>query len=239
MRAVDRFAGLAKQSVAERRLGTFDPYCKVRNVLWPDFERGAHPSSGTIRHDGDWPPATLQEKQMPKHPTTAWASFPSREEADQAIQRLSSGGFARNSIDLDRQRDGTWNVVVHTSEPNLQRVERLLRSSAPMQAAFHGLESPIQAAIRNPAVALGAAALAGLVVYGLLHAKRRPVVHAVQQFPRRVWETAQTLPESVREMAHTVQETISDLPGTIQGTVGALTGREDQQAARADSGTKR
>ena len=176
---------------------------------------------------------------MAKHATTAWASFPNREEADQAIQRLSSGGFARNSIDLDRQRDGTWNVVVHTSEPNLQRVERLLRSSAPMQAAFHGLESPIQAAVRNPVVALGAAALAGLVVYGLLHAKRQPVVRAVQQFPRRVWDTAQTLPESVRGIADTVQEAVSDLPGTIQETVSTLTGRDDQHTPKSDTGIKR
>lgn len=176
---------------------------------------------------------------MAKHPTTAWVSFPSREEANQAIQRLSSGGFARNSIDLDRQRDGTWNVVVHTSEPNLQRVERLLRSSAPMQAAFHGLESPMQAAVRNPVVALGTAALAGLVVYGLLHAKRQPVVRAVQQFPRRVWDTAQTLPESVRGIADTVQEAVSDLPGTIQESVSTLTGRDDQHTPKSDTGIKR
>jgi hypothetical protein len=176
---------------------------------------------------------------MPKHPTTAWASFPSREEADQAIQRLSSGGFARNSIDLDRERDGTWNVAVHTSERNLERVERLLRSSSPMQAAIHGLESPVQSVIRNPVVVLGAAALAGVVIYGLLHGRRRPVIRAVRQFPRRVWDTAQTWPESAREMAHSVQEAISDLPGTVHETVSALTGREGQQASQGDRGTRR
>jgi hypothetical protein len=174
---------------------------------------------------------------MAKHPTTAWASFPSREEADQAVQRLSSGGFARNSIDLDRQRDGTWNVVVHTSEHNLQRVEGLLRSSSPMQAALQDLESPLQSVIRNPVVVLGAAALAGIVFYGLLHGKRRPVVRAVRQFPRRVWDTAQTWPESARDMAHSVQEAVGDLPGTLHEAVSTLTGGDGRRSSGSDAKT--
>jgi hypothetical protein len=175
---------------------------------------------------------------MPRHTTTAWASFPNREEADQAVQRLSSGGFARNSIDLDRQQDGTWNVVVHTSERNLQHVERLLRSPSPMYAAAHSLESPIQAVTRNPAVALGAAALAGLVFYGLLHGKRQPVVRSIQRFPRRVWDTVQGIPETMREMADTVQDTISDLPSTVRDDAGTFTGRDGQHPSSDGRGTK-
>ncbi len=71
---------------------------------------------------------------MAKHTIVAWATFPTREEADDAIQRLSSGGFARNSIDLDRGQDGSWSVTVHTSPRNAQRVERLLHAPTPMYA---------------------------------------------------------------------------------------------------------
>ena len=175
---------------------------------------------------------------MPKHSTTAWASFPNREEADQAIQRLSSGGFARNSIDLDRQRDGTWNVVVHTSERNLQHVERLLRSSSPMYAAAHSLESPVQAATRNPMVVLGATALAGLVFYGLLHGRRRPVVRSIQRFPQRIWDTAQGIPEAMREMAQTIQETVSDLPDTVRDAASSFSSRDGQHPSNGDGDTR-
>ena len=71
---------------------------------------------------------------MARETTVAWAAFPTRDEAEQAIERLRSSGFSRNSIDLDRRRDGSWNVAVHTSARNLHRVEDLLHASAPMYA---------------------------------------------------------------------------------------------------------
>jgi hypothetical protein len=40
---------------------------------------------------------------MAKNTTLAWASFPTREEAEQARRRLEENGFARTSIELDRR----------------------------------------------------------------------------------------------------------------------------------------
>jgi hypothetical protein len=175
---------------------------------------------------------------MAKHSTTAWASFPTRGEADQAVQRLSSGGFARNSIDLDRQQDGTWNVVVHTSERNLQHVERLLRSSSPMYAAYSSLPDPMQLLKRNGTIAFGAAALAGLTLYALLHGERRSTMHGIRRFPRRVWDAAQALPERLSETAQTMQESVAELTGTLRETVGSLTNRDAEHPSGGEAGTK-
>jgi hypothetical protein len=175
---------------------------------------------------------------MAKNTTTAWASFPTRAEVDEAVQRLVSGGFARNSIDLDRQQDGTWHVVVHTREHNLQRVEGLLRSPSPMYAAYTGLSGPVQSLMNNRAVVLGAAALAGLVFYTLLHGQRRPTLQGIRRFPRRVWDTAQALPETVHDTARAIQETVTELPSTVRDVASTFTSRDGQPPSGGDAGTK-
>ena len=163
---------------------------------------------------------------MSKHTTTAWVSFPTREEADQAIQRLSSGGFARNSIDLDHRQDGTWNVTVHTSRRNLERVDRLLHASSPVYAVQRTSSGAIETVLSNPLVLAGAAILAGTVIYSLLPGNRRSTIRSIRRFPSRVRETAQGLPDTFREAAHAVQDTVADLPGSMRDTMGAAMGRD-------------
>ena len=135
---------------------------------------------------------------MAKHTTTAWATFPTREDAEQAIQRLSSGGFARNSIDLDRRQDGGWEVTVHTSPRNTERVNALLRAPSPMYAVERRSSGAVESLTGNPLVLAGAAALAGTIIYSLLPRNRRSVVQSVRRFPSRVRETLEDLPETVR-----------------------------------------
>ena len=105
---------------------------------------------------------------MARETTVAWAAFPTRDEAEQAIERLKSNGFSRNSVDLDRRQDGSWNVAVHTSARNLQRVEDLLHASAPMYALRERTFGAFEAMGRNPVVLAGAAVLAGVIAYSLL-----------------------------------------------------------------------
>src|SRR5215207_8551672 len=105
---------------------------------------------------------------MAKNTTLAWASFPTRDEAEQARRRLEENGFARNSIEIDRRQDGTFTVEVHTREKNLPRVEQLLHTSAPMYAARQFGSDVMRTATTNPLVLIGGAALAGLVIYSLL-----------------------------------------------------------------------
>lgn len=106
--------------------------------------------------------------------TLAWASFQTREEAEQAHRRLEENGFARNSIDLDRRQDGTFTVEVHTREENLPRVEHLLHTSASMYAVRQLGSNIFKTVTTHLLVMIGGAALAGLVVYSLLPRNRRP-----------------------------------------------------------------
>ncbi len=147
---------------------------------------------------------------MAKHTTTAWATFPTREEAKQAAQRLSSAGFARNSIDLDRRQDGSWEVTVHTSPRNTERVNQLLRAPSPMYAVQRRSSGAVESLIGNPLVLAGAAALAGTIIYSLLPNNRRSVVQSVRRFPSRARETLEDLPETVRDAVSTVQDKGSD-----------------------------
>lgn len=163
---------------------------------------------------------------MAKHTTTAWATFPTREDAEQAIQRLSSGGFARNSIDLDRRQDGRWEVTVHTRPHNTERVNALLRAPSPMYAVERRNSGTVESLMGNPLVLAGAAALAGTIIYSLLPGNRRSVVQAVRRFPSQVRETVENLPEMVRDAVSTVQETVSDLPDAVRGAVS--TGSDDK-----------
>lgn len=101
--------------------------------------------------------------------TVASATFPSRRAADQAVHRLVSGGFARNSIDLRRHDDGeSYDLEVHTRQENLDRVEQLIHSSATMYSVRRTASEAVQTVRSHPIVLLGAGILAGFVIYNLL-----------------------------------------------------------------------
>src|SRR3712207_1601976 len=106
---------------------------------------------------------------MARKTTVVWASFPSREAAEQIKDRLIANGFARNSIELFRQGDGTGcDVAVHTSEPNVRRVERLLNASAAVYAMRTMSSGALKTVTSNPLVIAASLALAGVVLYSLL-----------------------------------------------------------------------
>jgi hypothetical protein len=101
--------------------------------------------------------------------TVAWGTFPSRKAADQAIQRLVSGGFARNSIELQRHGDDEgYDLAVHTRQRNLPRAESLIHASASGQVLKSGASGALQAAKSHPMLLLGAGVLAGFAIYSLL-----------------------------------------------------------------------
>jgi hypothetical protein len=145
---------------------------------------------------------------MAKNTTLAWAAFPTREEAEQARRRLEENGFARNSIDIDRQ-NGTFTVEVRTREENLPRVEQLLHTSAPMYAARQFKANMMKTVSTNPLVMIGGAALVGLVLYSLLPRNRRPTVRSIREIPSRM-----------RDTAHAAQDMVSDLPNTVSRAMG-------------------
>ncbi|MEZ0171180.1 hypothetical protein [Microvirga sp. TS319] len=176
---------------------------------------------------------------MAKNTTLAWASFPTRDEAEQARQRLEENGFAHNSIGIDRRQDGTFAVEVHTREENLPRVEKLLHTSAPMYAARQFSSNVIETVTSNPLVMMGSAALAGLVLYSLLPRNRRPTVHSIREIPSRMRDTVRELPDTMRDTARTVQETVRDLPGTVSDTVSSLTGGGNQSQQPQEPGAKK
>jgi hypothetical protein len=169
---------------------------------------------------------------MAKNTTLAWASFPTREEAEQARIRLEENGFARNSIDLDRRDDGSYTVEVHTREENLPHVEELLHTSASMYAARRFTSNLITTATANPLVVAGAAALGALVIYNLLPRNRRPTVYSIREFPSRMRETMRDLPETAREAMQTVQQAARDLPGAVTETVSGLAGASQEQSSQ-------
>jgi hypothetical protein len=179
------------------------------------------------RNNPYWLGLRVAEVSMAKSSTVAWAAFPNRDEAEQAIQRLSSAGFARNSIDLDPQRDGRWNVVVHTSERNLQRVDDLLHASTSMYAVREQSLGALEAVRGNPIVLAAAAVLGVAAVYSLLPRNRR--LASLREFPSRIREVVQDLPETVRETARSVQETVSELPDTVREAVSTGTNRDTRR----------
>jgi hypothetical protein len=152
---------------------------------------------------------------LARNTTLVWASYESRDDADRAARRLERAGFASNSIDLDPRDDGGWNVGVHTSERNLDRVQDLLHSSGRMFALRRYGSGAIETLGGNPAFILGGLALAGFAAYLLAPRSRRPTVHSIRELPTRVSRMAAGVPKAVRETARTVQDRVSDLPQTM------------------------
>ncbi len=99
----------------------------------------------------------------------ATGSFPSRREANQAVQRLVSAGFARNSIELHRHdEDEGYDLEIHTRQENLKRAERLIHASVPLYAVRQTASGVVQTAKSYPFVLLGAGILAGFLIYSLV-----------------------------------------------------------------------
>jgi len=101
------------------------------------------------------------------HSSIATGSFSSRKEANQAVQRLVSGGFARNSISL-HQHDEGYDLEIHTRRENLRRAERLIHDSAPLYVVREKASDAVRTARSYPLVLLGAGILAGFLIYNLV-----------------------------------------------------------------------
>lgn len=115
--------------------------------------------------------------------SVATGTFPSRKAADKAIDRLVSGGFARNSIELHRHEDDEgYDLEIHTRAENLHRARRLINASSssamfptamfPTAMSMRGMgqmaNGAVQTARSHPLVLLGAGLLAGFVLYNLI-----------------------------------------------------------------------
>lgn len=106
--------------------------------------------------------------------TVATGTFPSRKAANQAVQRLVSSGFARNSIELHpHDEDEGYDLEIHTRMENLKRAKRLIRGSSSMSAMSmrdmgHMASGAVQSARAHPLFLLGAGLLAGFVIYNLI-----------------------------------------------------------------------
>ena len=99
----------------------------------------------------------------------ATGSFPSRKEANQAVQRLVSAGFARNSIDVHRHEDDEgYDVEIHTRQENVRRAERLIHGSTSLYSIGRTATGVVQTAKSYPYVLLGAGVLAGFLIYSLI-----------------------------------------------------------------------
>jgi len=109
--------------------------------------------------------------------TVATGTFPSRKSADQAVRRLVSSGFARNSIELHPHEDGEgYDLEIHTRAENVRRARRLINgSSSPSEMAARSMREmgqmasgAVQTARTHPLILLGAGVLAGFVLYTLI-----------------------------------------------------------------------
>ncbi|SCZ11268.1 hypothetical protein [Microvirga guangxiensis] len=106
--------------------------------------------------------------------TVATGTFPSRKAANQAVQRLVSSGFARNSIELHQHEDDDgYDLEIHTRRENVGRAQRLIyASSSGAGMSMHGIgniaSGAVYSAKSHPLVLLGAGLLAGFVLYNLI-----------------------------------------------------------------------
>jgi hypothetical protein len=116
----------------------------------------------------------------------ATGSFASRSEANQAVQRLVSAGFARNSIELHRHDDDEgYDLEMHTRQENLRRVERLIHASTPLYAVRQTASGVVQTAKSYPFVLLGAGILAGFLIYSLVPKESASAGHSHPRNRRR------------------------------------------------------
>jgi len=102
---------------------------------------------------------------------TATGTFPTRKAAHQAVQRLVSSGFARNSIALHpHDEDEGYDLEIHTRAENVGRAQRLIQASSPMsmRRMGHRVSDAVQSAGFRPLILLGAGVLAGFVLYNLI-----------------------------------------------------------------------
>jgi hypothetical protein len=113
--------------------------------------------------------SSFKEDQLMPNTSVATGTFPSRKAANQAVQRLISSGFARNSIELHRHDDDEgYELEIHTRKENLKRAERLIHASVPMYAVRQTASGVVQTAKSYPFVLLGAGILAGFLIYSLV-----------------------------------------------------------------------
>ena len=98
--------------------------------------------------------------------TLASVAFPSRKAAQSARDRLARAGFARNSIDIDRNGD-TFEVSINIREENRDRAERILRGSPLGNDLRQAGEQAASFVQGNHSLALGLAALAGFALFSL------------------------------------------------------------------------
>lgn len=101
------------------------------------------------------------------HAGLASALFPSLNAARSAKQRLVSGGFARNSIDIERQGDA-FEVLIHVRDEHRERAEGLLARSRGTHALYETGGQAVSAFQDNRWLVLGLAGLAGFAMFGLL-----------------------------------------------------------------------
>ncbi len=94
------------------------------------------------------------------------ADFPSREAAHAAKNRLTRAGFARNSIDIERDGD-TYIVHLPTQEANRRRAERILKGRVFVENAKSTGWAAADTLGSNRLLTLGLAALAGFALFGL------------------------------------------------------------------------
>src|SRR5215204_2777769 len=153
---------------------------------------------------------------MPKNTTVVWTQFPSHEAAEEIKGRLMENGFARNSIEVYRNTDGSCDLAIHTSEENLERVESLLHSSAPVYAFRQLRSGAFKTAATHPLVIGGSIALAGFILYSLLPRNRRTTVHSLRELPR----TLRRVPEAVTEMTKRFPEAAAGLSDAVSNAIG-------------------
>lgn len=107
--------------------------------------------------------------------SVATGTYPSRKAARQAVDRLVSGGFARNSIELHRhEEDEGYDLRIHARAENIRRARRLMRapSSSMLSYAADDLgqmaDDTVRIARSHPLILFGAGLLAGFVMYNLI-----------------------------------------------------------------------
>ena len=153
---------------------------------------------------------------MPKNTTVVWAQFPSHEAAEKIKDRLTENGFARNSIEVYRNTDGSCDLAIRMSEENLERVESLLHSSAPVYAFRQLRSGAFKTAATHPLVIGGSIALAGFILYSLLPRNRRATVNSLRELPRSL----QRVPETVAEMTRRFPEAAAGLSEAVSTALG-------------------